>query len=190
MDVVGLIDSWYIDCTTTYFNLKSNDVILSGTNRQQNEISILLIADRTGRLFGMRHLMLFIAGLVFTFGAMAFTPDKPTDIPAKTQPVKSSSIKAGKETRVSFTGIVKEITDTTIMVERAVKGNVEIMEFALDKPVENIKAGDKVKVSYIKKDGKNIVIKVAPAVTKRIIKKAAPAKEVKPTPVEALPPKK
>jgi hypothetical protein len=138
----------------------------------------------------MRHLMMFIAGLVFAFGAMAFTPDKPTDIPAKTQPVKAASIIAGKETRVSFTGVVKEINDTTIMVERTVKGNVEIMEFALDKPVESIKAGDKVKVSYIKKDGKNIVIKVTPAVTKRIVKKAAPAKEVKPPSGEALPPKK
>jgi len=134
--------------------------------------------------------MLFIAGLIFAFGAMAFAPDKPTDFPAKTQPVKATSIKAGKETRVSFTGIVKEITDTKIMVERTVKGNMEIMEFALDKPVESFKTGDKVKVSYIKKDGKNIIIKVAPAVTKRIIKKAAPVKEVKPPPVEALPPKK
>jgi hypothetical protein len=136
----------------------------------------------------MRHLMVFIMGLAFAFGAMAFAPDKPTDIPAKTQPAKAASIK--KETRVSFTGIVKEISNTTIMVERAVKGNVEIMEFALDKPVEGIKAGDKVKISYVKKDGKNVVIKVAPSVTKRIIRKGAPAKEVKPTPAEALPPRK
>jgi hypothetical protein len=99
-------------------------------------------------------------------------------------------MKARKETRVSFTGIVKEISDTTVMVERSVKGNVETMEFALDKPVQDIKAGDKVKVSYVKKEGKNIAMKVAPVVAKRIMKKAVPAKEIKPAPVEATPSKK
>jgi hypothetical protein len=64
------------------------------------------------------------------------------------------------------------------------------MEFALDKPAQNIKAGDKVKVSYVKKDGKNVAIKVAPDVAKKIIKKAAPVKEMKPAPMDAASPKK
>jgi hypothetical protein len=138
----------------------------------------------------MRKFMVFVVGLAFVFCALVFAADKPSDAPAKTQPVKAAPIKASKETRVSFTGIVKEISDITIMVERTVKGNVETMEFALDKPVANIKAGDKVKVSYIKKEGRNIAIKVAPDVVKKIIKKTAPAKEIKPAPTEAPPPKK
>jgi len=139
----------------------------------------------------MRRFTLVVVGLAFTFCALAFATDKPSVIPSNTQPVKKAApIKARKETRVSLTGIVKEISDTTVMVERTVKGNVETMEFTLDKPVENIKAGDKVKISYVKKEGKNIAMKVAPVVVKRIIKKAIPPKEIKPAPVEATPSKK
>jgi hypothetical protein len=59
------------------------------------------------------------------------------------------------------------------------------MEFTLDKPDENIKAGDKVKVSYIKKDGKNIARKVSPVTVKRVMKPAEPAKALKAAPSEA-----
>jgi hypothetical protein len=138
----------------------------------------------------MRHFMVFVVGLAFAFGALAFATDKPSVVPSNTQPVKAAPIKLRKETRVSFTGIVKEISDTTIMVERTVKGNVETMEFALDKPAENIKAGDKVKVSYVKKEGKNIAMKVVPDAAKKILKKVAPAKEAKPAPIEVPPPNK
>jgi len=137
----------------------------------------------------MRHFIVLAVGLVFSFYALVFAADKPSDIPSKTQTVKTAPIKATKETRVSFTGIVKEISDTTIMVERTVKGNVETMEFALDKSVENIKASDRVKVSYIKKEGKNIAIKVAHDVVKKIAKKMAPAKDSKTIP-EVQPPKR
>jgi hypothetical protein len=138
----------------------------------------------------MKRFIVFVVGLAFASGALAFNTDKPPIVPSSTQPAKTAPIKARKETRVSFTGIVKEISDTTVMVERSVKGNVETMEFALDKPVQDIKAGDKVKVSYVKKEGKNIAMKVAPVVAKRIMKKAAPSKEIKPAPVEATPSKK
>jgi len=138
----------------------------------------------------MKRFTLIIVGLAFTFCALAFATDKPSTIPSNTQPVKAAPIKARKETRVSFTGIVKEISDTVVMVERSVKGDVETMEFALDKPVQNIKAGDKVKVSYVKKEGKNISRKVVPVVAKRIIKKAVPSKEIKPAPIEATPSRK
>ncbi|MCX5853260.1 MAG: hypothetical protein NTZ24_01520 [Deltaproteobacteria bacterium] len=138
----------------------------------------------------MRRFTLIIVGLAFAFCALAFATDKPSVVPYNTHPAKAAPIKTRKETRVSFTGIVKEITDTTIMVERTVKGSMEAMEFALDKPAANIKVGDKVKVSYVKKEGKNIAMKVAPVVVKRIIKKAIPPKEIKPAPIEAAPSKK
>jgi hypothetical protein len=138
----------------------------------------------------MRRFIVFVVGLAFASGALAFNTDRPSIVPPGTQPAKTAPMKARKETRVSFAGIVKEISDTTIMVERSVKGNVETMEFALDKPVQDIKAGDKVKITYTKKEGKNIAIKVAPVVAKKIIKKAAPVKEVKPAPVETTPQKK
>lgn len=137
----------------------------------------------------MRRFIVFVVGLAFASGALAFNTDRPSIVQPGTQPAKTAPMKARKETRVSFTGIVKEISDTTIMVERSVKGNVETMEFALDKPVQNIKAGDKVSVAYIKKEGKNIAIKVAPVIAKRIIKKAAPVRDVKPPPAETAPQK-
>jgi hypothetical protein len=138
----------------------------------------------------MRRFMVFVIGLAFAFGALAFATDKPSVVPSSTQPVKAAPTKIRKETRVSFAGIVKEISDTMIMVERTIKGKVEIMEFALDKPVENIKTGDKIQVSYVKKEGKNVAMKVVPIVAKRIIKKVTPPKEIKPSSIEAAPPKK
>ena len=102
----------------------------------------------------MKQLMLFVAGFVLIFSASIFAADGISTTPAKAEPSKTVTIKPPKETRVSITGVVKEFTDTMIMVERTVKGKTEIMEFALDKPIEKIKAGDKVRVSYIKKDGK------------------------------------
>jgi hypothetical protein len=150
-------------------------------------------------LLSMRHFMVFVAGLVFTFAILACNADKPSDIPTKTQstqivpktqPTQAPPMKSVKETRVSFTGIVMELSDTTIMVERITKGHMETMEFALDKPIKNLKVGDKVRVSYIKKEDKNIAKRVVPAVDRKIIKKVAPANEPKPTSIEAHPPKK
>jgi hypothetical protein len=157
------------------------------------------IANRARILFSMRHFMVFVAGLAFAFAVLACNADKSSDIPTKTQPTKAAPktqptkaapMKSVKKTRVSFTGIVKELSDTTIMVERNIKSHVETMEFALDKPIKNVKVGDKVKVSYIKKEDKNIAPTIVPAVDRKIIKKVAPANEPKPTSIEAQPPKK
>jgi len=137
----------------------------------------------------MRHFIVFVAGLVFAFAGLACTADKPSDVRTKTQTAEADTMKSIKKTRVSFTGIVKDLSDATIMVERNIKNRVETMEFALDKPAKNFKVGDKVKVSYIKKENKNIATKVVPAVTKKIIVKVAPANEPNPTSIEAQPSK-
>jgi hypothetical protein len=138
----------------------------------------------------MKRLIVFVAGFVFVFSAYIFAADGPSTAPAKTEPSKAVTMKPPKETRVSITGIVKEISDTTIVVERTVKGKTEIMEFALDKPVVKIKAGDKVRVSYIKKEDKYIARRVTPFIAKKIIKKTSPLKEIKPLPTEAQPAQK
>jgi hypothetical protein len=138
----------------------------------------------------MKHFKVIVVAVVSAFVALAFATEKPEIVPSKTQPVQIAPMKINKETRVSITGIVREISDTTIVVERSVKDNMEAMEFTLEKPAEKIKVGDKVKISYIKKAGKNIARKVAPVVPKRISKKAAPASEVKSVPAEVTAPKK
>ena len=137
----------------------------------------------------MRHFIVFVAVLTFAFAALACNVKETSDIPAKSQPTQAAPMKSVKKTRVSFAGIVKELSDTTIMVKRNIKNHEETMEFALDKPAKNFKVGDKVKVSYIKKENKNIATKVVPAVTKKIIVKVAPANEPNPTSIEAQPSK-
>lgn len=138
----------------------------------------------------MKRLIVLVVGFAFVFSTYIFAANGPSTVPAKTEPSKAVTMKPPKETRVSITGIVKEISDTMILVERTVKGKTEIMEFALDKPAEKIKAGDKVRVSYIKKDGKNVARRVTPFIAKKIIKKTSPIKETKPLPTEAPPAQK
>ena len=95
-------------------------------------------------------------------------------VPAKVDSSKAPVVKTAKRTRVTFIGVVKALSDTTILVERAVKGKVALIEFILDKPAEKIEVGDKVKVSYIKKEGKYIAEHITLAVNKKIIKKDTP----------------
>jgi hypothetical protein len=128
----------------------------------------------------MKHLIVLVAFFVFILNVCAFASDGTSTAPAKAEPSKAVIPKLPKETRVSISGVVKEISNTMVMVERTVKGNTETMQFVLYKPVEQIKAGDKVRVSYIKKDDKLIAIRVSPVVAKKIIKKASPYKEIKP----------
>ncbi len=132
----------------------------------------------------MKRLMLLAAGILFIFSAAVFAVDEPSPAPAKADPSKAVTMKPPKETKVSITGVVKDISDTMISVERTVRGNTEIMEFALDKAVEKIKVGDKVKVNYLKKDGKNIATRVTPVVVRKIIRKPSPLKETRPSPAE------
>jgi len=137
----------------------------------------------------MKRLMVLLTGIVFIFGASVFAIDGTSQVPAKADPSKVVTVKPPKETKVSITGVVKGISDTVISVERTVKGKTEIMEFALDKAVEKINVGDKVKVNYIKKDGKNIATRVTPVVVKKIIRKASPSRETRPSPAETPPQK-
>jgi len=127
----------------------------------------------------MRRLIALSAIFIFVFITAVIVTDKSSIMPTSTQTPKSVTVKTIKEPNVSLTGIVKETTDTTIVVERTVKDKKETLEFALDKAVEKIKAGDKVKVSYIKKEGKYIAKQVVLVVPEMTTKKATRAKVVK-----------
>lgn len=96
-------------------------------------------------------------------GEVTAPVNNPIGTPAQTNPQKI--------TKMAATGKIVEITDTTIRIERTVKGNVEIMDLDLEKPVKDIKSGDKVRVSYIEKEGRHVVTKI----TKVTIKPKAPA---------------
>ena len=73
---------------------------------------------------------------------------------------------------MNATGKVIEISDSSIKIERTVKGNAETMEFILDKPAENIVVNDSVKIAYIEKDGQLLASQVAKAKPKKMRKRS------------------
>ena len=111
----------------------------------------------------MKKALWYVVGAVFLLSTLAFAADKAAS-PAKADPVKTNIVKAAK---MNATGKVIEISDKSIKIERTVRGNVETMEFALDKPVENIVVNDSVKIEYIEKDGKLIASRVVKVTFKK-----------------------
>jgi len=67
---------------------------------------------------------------------------------------------APKAVRHVAVGKVTAISDTSLTIERSVKGKTETMEFTLTKPLSGIAQGDEVRVSYKTEDGKNVAIAV------------------------------
>jgi hypothetical protein len=83
---------------------------------------------------------------------------------------------------------VMEVNATILKIERTLKGEAETMEFLLEKPLANITVGNQIKVSYREKNGRNILIRVAPAKMTAVQKpkKDAP-KAAKPVDAKAAP---
>ena len=124
----------------------------------------------------MRRWMLIAAGLVFLLFAWAFAADPPVS----KAPVAAA--KADKITKMRAPGTILEISDSALKIERKIKDKVETMEFVLEKPVK-FKAGDRVRVSYVERDGKMIATRVVKAVNIPVKKPAA----VNPMPATGAP---
>ena len=116
----------------------------------------------------MKKALWYVFGTVFLLSTLVFAADKAVS-PAKADPVKTNIVKAAK---MHATGKVIEISDESVKIERTVKGDVETMEFALEKPVKNIIVSDSVKIDYLEKDGKLMASRVAKVTFKK--------KEIKP----------
>jgi hypothetical protein len=116
---------------------------------------------------------LTVAAILMVLGfTLVFAAEKPRSAPALPPRIPE----------MSTAGTVLEVSGTSLKIERTLKGKAEVMEFILEKPFANIAAGDPVKVSYLEKDGRNVLIRVAPAqktAVKRAVKKDLP-KEMKP----------
>ena len=136
----------------------------------------------------MKHWLAIFFCVVFICTAPSFAVDQPDPYAGKSTTVKTVPIKPApkktppRETRMRATGKVIEISPTAIKIERNVKGTVETMDFSLVKPLDKIKVGDEVGVSYITKDNQNIAKRIS-KVTK---KKVTPLKDAKPA-VNVLP---
>jgi hypothetical protein len=117
----------------------------------------------------MNKVLLYIVGMVFLLSTLAFGADKATSS-SNAGAIKTNIVKAAK---MHATGKVIEISEEFVKIERTVKGDVETMEFALEKPVINIIINDSVKIDYLEKDDKLIASRVAKVTFKK--------KEMKPT---------
>jgi hypothetical protein len=117
----------------------------------------------------MKKALWYIAGGVFLLSALAFAADKPISDTVKVDAAKTNAIKAAK---MNATGKVIDISDESIKIERTVRGNAEVMQFALENPTENIAVNDTIKIAYINQDGKLFATRVAKVDSKK--------KEVKP----------
>jgi len=116
----------------------------------------------------MRTILSCVIGMVFLLSATAFAVDKQT-----------SAVKAAK---MHATGKVIEISNESIKIERTLKGDIEYMEFSLDRPAADIGINDSVKIDYLEKDGKLVASRVVKVVLKK--------KEIKPIEVKPVQGKK
>ena len=142
----------------------------------------------------MKRILVLVIGLAFVLSTVAFAAETVPMAPkkekapavapeaavtgkaaekgaagaAKAEPVA----KAAKKTKMTATGKVMEISDTMLKIERTVKGKMETMEIVLEKAHPKIKVGDKVKVTYMTKDDKNVAVKVVSKAAKKSVKKA------------------
>jgi len=120
--------------------------------------------------------MIFAAGLIILLGAWAFAAEQA----ARSAPAKAASAgtATAKITKMRAPGIILEITDSTLIIERKVKDNVEKMSFTLEKPMK-FKVGDKVRVSYIEADGRMIVTRIVKIADLNDKKPAKPGRDTK-----------
>ena len=113
----------------------------------------------------MKRLLFTLTLIVLITVVFAFAAEQPSFQATKPEGVKSATAKAAssKEIKLNATGKVMEASETNLKIERTVKGKdgaSEIMEFVLEKP-EKVEIGNKVNVTYIKKEGQNVALRVA-----------------------------
>ena len=106
----------------------------------------------------MKKILVCITGILCVFAALAFAADKPVAESNQGAILKTTMQKAPK---MNASGKVVEISDISIKIERRIKGNIEVMEFALENPARDIAVSDSVKIDYSVKDGKLIASRVA-----------------------------
>ncbi|PKN33566.1 MAG: hypothetical protein CVU61_12800 [Deltaproteobacteria bacterium HGW-Deltaproteobacteria-19] len=119
----------------------------------------------------MRRLIVLVIAAALVMYGMGIAAEQTSKSTVKAEPIKAApgKAKSSKITRMHASGVVVEVTEGMIRIERAVKGNsatVETMQFILEKPVK-VNIGDKVTVSYVKKDNQDVAIRVTNAVSRK-----------------------
>jgi len=116
----------------------------------------------------MKKKLLYVISSVFLFAVLAFADDKQSTSPAAGPP-KAAPARIAK---MNVMGKVIGISEKSVKIERKVKDKIELMEFSLEKPVENIAVNDEVKIAYLEKEGSLLAVRVA-----KIIHKKSPRKD-------------
>jgi hypothetical protein len=106
----------------------------------------------------MKKILVCITCTICLLAVFAFAADKPATNANKGAVLKATNVKTAK---MNARGKVVEISGKAIKIERSIKGNAEIMEFALENPVLNIAVNDSVKIDYSVKEGKLTAARVA-----------------------------
>ena len=106
----------------------------------------------------MKKTLVCMTGVICLLAAFAFAADKPATESNQGAVLKTTTVKMAK---MNARGKVVEISDKAIKIERSIKSNVEIMEFALEEPLKDIVVNDSVKIDYSVKDGKLTASRVA-----------------------------
>ena len=117
----------------------------------------------------MKRALVYIVSVAFLLSALAFAADKSATDTTKVDPAKTNVVKSAK---MHATGKVIDISDSSIKIERTLKGDIETMKFSLENPAENIAENDIVKIAYTNQDGKLVAHRVVKVISKK--------KEVKP----------
>jgi len=106
----------------------------------------------------MKKILFCIIGMFCLGAAIVLAADKPAAPVSPNPGLKANSVKAAK---MNARGKVVEISETAIKIERTIKGNTEIMEFALEIPAPAVAVNDSVKIDYTVKEGTLTAVRVA-----------------------------
>ncbi len=130
----------------------------------------------------MKKTLVCITGLICILAAFSYAADKPATEAKQGAVLKAANVKTAK---MNASGRVVEISSTAIKIERSIKGNAEIMQFAMENPVQDIVVNDSVKIDYSVKDGKLTASRVAKSGTVKHSGKSGP-KQTKEKPASAM----
>jgi hypothetical protein len=106
----------------------------------------------------MKKVLVCIVGVFCLGAAVVLAADKPAAPAGRSPVLKTNSVKAAK---MNARGKVVEISETAVKIERIIKGNAEIVEFALEYPARAVAVNDFVKIDYTVQEGKLTAVRVA-----------------------------
>jgi hypothetical protein len=111
----------------------------------------------------MRKILLQTVCIIFLFSAQVAATDMSFP-PAQSNRAKINTLKVAK---MHATGKVIEVSKEAVKIERTVKGDIETMEFILEKPLTGVRVNDSVRIEYTETDAGLMASKISRIVLKK-----------------------